>query len=748
MPSIENSIHIVEDSVIRGWNSKINSSSLQLSSLVPFVELYTIYSPKDVDRFNTEPSGKYRELLNKFIYFEVVGDESNTYPDGTKLNTIQLAAVQSQMQDTDRTGGIGINSLDISRGLKESFTINYDMNITITNPQLFQHNIEYSKFITLNAPFLVIYGWNGSSKFGFPGPPFVSPGKITSINLKAENNGFWKAALCNLRKYDLSFNSVGQLEGTISFMSPYTATLTLTRAAKISFDMLSVLKNPLNNEVISIDEIRSTAPRELREFMPNDIGIKVRMNSTTNVPPQDTIQIPNKASANFTIEQFARSDTARQKNIDNTPTPEAIENIRILAQNVLEPLQAAYPNNKINITSGFRSIALNSAISNKGADNSNHLTGRAADIQVTNVLVDEIYLWLRDHIPGITAKPNELINENIGGKRWVHIGYHGSNSNQATQTQVTQTQEYRTQFYYLGWILEIMKNVVLKNDPIQKISFTYKNVNGNLDAIYTQFLKDNRLDQTDTLRTLSIRNVFQIPIRAPFLEEMLQSSNMPLIELVRNVISRGSVNLPIDIGMTSINGTIELSVLNTEINGIIHSFVQTPIGDAFDIDFGSSNSLCESIDLSARLDPNAIETNTLPILVGGRRVNVVETLKKAKLDGDLLAFVRQEGRQEQDIGRIEDSLIEKFIGSDPTYYTRLIEVLFDEGNILSALLGFYLRKTTVKIHGTVGIYGYNAIRIRGLIKGLSGIYNVISVNEQLTPSSFSTTLEATLLDTI
>lgn len=88
-----------------------------------------------------------------------------------------------------------------------------------------------------------------------------------------------------------------------------------------------------------------------------------------------------KLSDNFELSEFVNSATAVKNKIDNTPTPEAIENIRILVVELLQPLRDGY-GKAMNINSGYRCPALNKAVG--GVETSNHLTGQAADLAVDN----------------------------------------------------------------------------------------------------------------------------------------------------------------------------------------------------------------------------------------------------------------------------------------------------------------------------------------------------------------------------
>jgi len=98
-----------------------------------------------------------------------------------------------------------------------------------------------------------------------------------------------------------------------------------------------------------------------------------------------------KISPNLNLAEITRSDTAKRHGIDNTPTAEHLENFKLLADKVFEPIREHFKT-PIFISSGYRSKALNSFI--KGSASSQHCTGQAIDIdmdgsngEVTNRMV-------------------------------------------------------------------------------------------------------------------------------------------------------------------------------------------------------------------------------------------------------------------------------------------------------------------------------------------------------------------------
>lgn len=119
----------------------------------------------------------------------------------------------------------------------------------------------------------------------------------------------------------------------------------------------------------------------------------------------------------FTLNEFVRSETATNNHIDNTPTPEVIDNLRALCRNVLEPARMAF-GEPIYITSGYRCPALNKAVG--GKPTSQHQYGEAADLQVQGVRnLKRLYKVIKDH--GIF---DQLLYEtNQAGAKWIHVSY-------------------------------------------------------------------------------------------------------------------------------------------------------------------------------------------------------------------------------------------------------------------------------------------------------------------------------------
>ena len=92
-------------------------------------------------------------------------------------------------------------------------------------------------------------------------------------------------------------------------------------------------------------------------------------------------------SKHFTLEELTASQTASRFEIDNTPSPAVVDNLKRLCELILEPVRDIV-HKPVQITSGYRCIALNRMIGSK--DTSHHVLGLAADIKVPGVELDTL----------------------------------------------------------------------------------------------------------------------------------------------------------------------------------------------------------------------------------------------------------------------------------------------------------------------------------------------------------------------
>lgn len=121
----------------------------------------------------------------------------------------------------------------------------------------------------------------------------------------------------------------------------------------------------------------------------------------------------------FSLAELTASNKARQLGIDNTPPPELVPRLVMVAE-MLERIRSTL-NCPVLVTSGYRCERLNLSVG--GATTSDHPQGHAADIvapgfgtptQVAKVLAPLV------SVLGI----GQLILEGVRGKQWVHVSTH------------------------------------------------------------------------------------------------------------------------------------------------------------------------------------------------------------------------------------------------------------------------------------------------------------------------------------
>jgi zinc D-Ala-D-Ala carboxypeptidase len=124
-------------------------------------------------------------------------------------------------------------------------------------------------------------------------------------------------------------------------------------------------------------------------------------------------------SKNLALAEVMRSETAKRKGISNMPTPEHIENFKLLAENIFQPIREHF-GVPIILSSGYRSKELNKAVG--GALSSQHCTGEAIDIDMdgTTVKNAEVFNFIKDNL-----NFDQLIWEfgTDSNPDWVHVSY-------------------------------------------------------------------------------------------------------------------------------------------------------------------------------------------------------------------------------------------------------------------------------------------------------------------------------------
>jgi zinc D-Ala-D-Ala carboxypeptidase len=124
-------------------------------------------------------------------------------------------------------------------------------------------------------------------------------------------------------------------------------------------------------------------------------------------------------SKHLSLAEVSRSETAKRKGINNTPSGEHLENFKKLAENIFEPIREHF-GVPIHISSGYRSKELNAAVG--GSSSSQHCQGEAIDIDMdgTTITNAEIFNYIKDNL-----NFDQLLWEfgNDSNPDWVHVSY-------------------------------------------------------------------------------------------------------------------------------------------------------------------------------------------------------------------------------------------------------------------------------------------------------------------------------------
>ena len=128
-------------------------------------------------------------------------------------------------------------------------------------------------------------------------------------------------------------------------------------------------------------------------------------------------------SANFSLHEMCKSETAMRMGFDNTPDAEATENLRTLCEKVLQPVREHYGKG-VKVNSAYRSPESNAAVG--GSKTSDHCKGMAADIEIPGVPNAELAQWIMDNLE-YTQLILEFYTPGIPDSGWVHVSFDPSN---------------------------------------------------------------------------------------------------------------------------------------------------------------------------------------------------------------------------------------------------------------------------------------------------------------------------------
>jgi len=131
-----------------------------------------------------------------------------------------------------------------------------------------------------------------------------------------------------------------------------------------------------------------------------------------------------KLTSNFSLNELTKSQTAERKGIDNTPSPEHQENLKLLCESVLQPVRDHF-GKVVTISSGYRSPELCTAIGSKIT--SQHARGQAADFEIFGVSNKALADYINSELY-YDQLILEYWKESDPNSGWVHCSFSAGNN--------------------------------------------------------------------------------------------------------------------------------------------------------------------------------------------------------------------------------------------------------------------------------------------------------------------------------
>ena len=128
-------------------------------------------------------------------------------------------------------------------------------------------------------------------------------------------------------------------------------------------------------------------------------------------------------TANFSLTEMVKSETALRHGMENTPGEVEIAALRLLCEKVLQPVRDHYGVG-VKVNSGFRHPDVNAAVG--GSKTSDHCRGQAADIEIPGVANADLAVWIMENLD-YTQLILEFYTPGILDSGWVHVSYNPTN---------------------------------------------------------------------------------------------------------------------------------------------------------------------------------------------------------------------------------------------------------------------------------------------------------------------------------
>ena len=122
---------------------------------------------------------------------------------------------------------------------------------------------------------------------------------------------------------------------------------------------------------------------------------------------------------NFTLSEMTKSEAALRLGIENQPNEQQLAALKLLAEKVLQPIRDHFQKG-VKVNSALRTLPVNRAIGS--GDNSDHVRGQAADIEIPGVPNAELAEWIKDNLE-FRQLILEFYQVGVPDSGWVHVSY-------------------------------------------------------------------------------------------------------------------------------------------------------------------------------------------------------------------------------------------------------------------------------------------------------------------------------------
>ena len=141
-----------------------------------------------------------------------------------------------------------------------------------------------------------------------------------------------------------------------------------------------------------------------------------------------------KLTANFSLEELTKSETALRFDLDNEPNDEQLANLVALCECVLQPVRDHFGKG-VKVNSGLRTPEVNAKVG--GSKTSDHCKGMAADIEIPGVANAELAQWITDNLE-FRQVILEFYTPGIPDSGWVHVSYNSGDNKKQVLTATKQ----------------------------------------------------------------------------------------------------------------------------------------------------------------------------------------------------------------------------------------------------------------------------------------------------------------------